>query len=193
MSKKKKKRQRRTSHRQPRPKLPLWLMLVGGLLLILGGLLAWKPISANQAPLQVNPEDIVYDEGLYAIHEMEEAQLDAIPFLPEDGPQPHLVIPDDFYNFNAVAPTAIVTHDFYLVNTGEAPLTITRAYTTCGCTTATISASVIPPGKAALVTIIFDAGYHDVRGQVVRRGLIIESNDRQQPEAEIWIQAAVTR
>ncbi len=193
MNTRKKRQKRRNRQRRRQQPLTLVLMVFGGLLLIVGGLLAWKPTAARQEPVQVDPEDIVYDEGLYAVHEMDGAQLDQIPFLPEDGPQPHLVIPEDFYNFSAISPTAVVQHDFYLVNTGEAPLTITRAYTTCGCTTATISATVIPPGKAALVTVVFDAGYHDVRGQVVRRGVIIENNDPEQPQAEVWIQAAVTR
>jgi hypothetical protein len=78
-----------------------------------------------------------------------------------------------------------------LVVAGDAPLTISRAYTTCGCTTAEISASVIPPGKVATVKMVFDAGYHDTRGQTVRRGLIIENNDPAQSEAEIWLVATV--
>ena len=78
-----------------------------------------------------------------------------------------------------------------LFNTGEAPLTISRAYTTCGCTTAEITARTIPPGKVASVTLTFDAGFHETAGQTVRRGLIIENNDPRNPKAEIWIQATV--
>jgi len=53
--------------------------------------------------------------------------------------------------------------------------------------------SVIPPGKVALLTVRFDADYHDVRGQAVRRGVILENNDRTQPQAEVWIQAQVSQ
>lgn len=71
-------------------------------------------------------------------------------------------------------------------------MTISRAYTTCGCTTAEISASVILPGQVATVKLVFDAGFHaDAAGQTVRRGLIIENNDPYQSEAEIWVQAAI--
>ena len=48
-------------------------------------------------------------------------------------------------------------------------------------------------GKAALIKLIFDAGFHDVRGQVVKRGIIIENNDRKASRAEIWVRAAVAR
>ena len=51
---------------------------------------------------------------------------------------------------------------------------------------------MIPPGKAALVTLVLDAGFHDVRGQTVRRGIIIENNDRSNAKAEIWTRASVT-
>jgi hypothetical protein len=58
---------------------------------------------------------------------------------------------------------------------------------------ADFSARIIPPGKAALITLIFDAGFHDVRGQVVKRGIVIENNDRKSSKAEIWVRAAVAR
>ena len=85
----------------------------------------------------------------------------------------------------------MVRRKFVIRNEGAAPLTIVRAYTTCGCTTAEFSARVIPPGKLAVVTLIFDAGFHDARGQTVDRGIIIENNDRDNSQAEIWTRAAV--
>jgi hypothetical protein len=70
-------------------------------------------------------------------------------------------------------------------------LTIHRAYTTCGCTTAEFSSTVIPTGKVAVMKIVLDAGFHDVRGQTVRRGVIIENNDPNNSQIEIWTQAKV--
>jgi hypothetical protein len=87
----------------------------------------------------------------------------------------------------------VVTYDFAITNLGEAPLTISRVYTTCGCTTADFTATVIPPGKVSIVTMRLDAGFHDVRGQTVRRGIIIENNDPKSPQVEIWTQATVRR
>ena len=91
----------------------------------------------------------------------------------------------------SIGPTDVVTYDFVITNMGEAPLTINRAYTTCGCTTASFTATVIPPGKVSLITMRMDAGYHDVRGQTVRRGIIIENNDLETPQVEIWAEASV--
>jgi hypothetical protein len=41
------------------------------------------------------------------------------------------------------------------------------------------------------VKVIFDAGFHDAAGQTVRRGVIMENNDPDQSQEEIWVQAAV--
>ncbi len=144
----------------------------------------------GQAGLQYTPDDVSYDQPFRAIHEMKPGPR--IPFLPSGQPQPKITVPENIHDFGRVKPTAVVTYTFPIVNTGDAPLTISRAYTTCGCTTADISTRVIPPGKVALVTLTFDAGFHDTRGQNVRRGLIIENNDRRQPKAEVWTRASVS-
>jgi len=123
---------------------------LGVVLLVLGGVLSRRGGKINAA-LEVHPEDVVYGEEIFAVHEMDGPQLDRIPFLPEDGPQPRVALPEAFYDFGEVGPTDVVEYTFYVVNVGDAPLTISRAYTTCGCTTARISARVIPPGKAAAV------------------------------------------
>ncbi len=124
-----------------------------------------------------------------AVHEMGAGP--AIPFLSEDQPQPRIEIPKDSHSFGSIGPKDVVSHTFVIRNSGDAPLTISRAFTTCGCTKARITARVIPPGKVALATLRFDAGFHDTRGQTVQRGLIIESNDRDDPQAEIWVHASV--
>ncbi|MDF1499775.1 MAG: DUF1573 domain-containing protein [Anaerolineales bacterium] len=143
----------------------------------------------STASFDYSEEDINYDQPFTAVHEMNQGP--PIPFLPKGGPQPRIAISETYYDFGKLGPTEIVTREFIIANTGEAPLTISRAYTTCGCTTAEFSSSLIPPGEVSVMTLIFDAGFHDVRGQTVRRGVIIENNDPQSSNAEIWVQASV--
>jgi hypothetical protein len=166
--------------------LTLALAFLGGaaLLIVLGVALANRPRPATAAG-----DDVVTGRAITAVHGMGEGP--EIPFLPQDGPQPNVVVPQASYDFGRIGAKDVVRHTFLLRNTGDAPLTISRAYTTCGCTTAEISADVIPPGKAVTAELTFDAGFHDSAGQTVRRGLIIESNDPYQPQAEIWVQADV--
>lgn len=151
---------------------------------------AASPTTADTAR-SYRPEDIAYDQPIVAVHEM--AAGPPIPFLPRGQPQPKIQVPQKFYDFGRIGPQDVVERTFIIRNTGDGPLTISRAYTTCGCTLAEISASVIPPGKVATIRLVFNAGFHDAAGQTVRRGLIIENNDPNQSQAEIWIQAAVQK
>ncbi len=43
------------------------------------------------------------------------------------------------------------------------------------------------------MTLTFDAGFHDVSGQTVRRGVIIENNDPNHPVLEIWVEVSVSQ
>ena len=193
MSKREARKRKMHGRRQRQQMTPIILVMLG--VLLLGG--AYFLVSSRNQPVVVTTassytaEDIVYGEPLQAIHEMTGSSAGLISFLPKDGPQPRIAVSEDFYGFGSIGATEVVTHDFVIQNLGEAPLTIHRAYTTCGCTTADFTATVIPPGKVVVMTLILDAGYHDVRGQTVRRGVIIESNDPDNSEIELWTQASV--
>lgn len=169
--------------------VPFWVVMVG-LLAVFGGVYLYlSNYSAEQPTLGYSEDQVVYDKPFQAIHEMGGGSL--IPFLAKDSPQPRIAVPEGTYNFGNIGPKAIVTYRFPVKNEGQAPLTISRAYTTCGCTTADFTARVIPPGKVSLVTLTFNAGFHDTRGQNVRRGLIIENNDPDQSKVEVWTRASV--
>ncbi len=148
-----------------------------------------------------NAIEVVTTQPLRAVHSTEMASGPGFPFqLPGGDPdavdgagQARIEIPVSFYDFGPIGAQAVVRRDFFIINSGTAALVISQAYTTCGCTTADLSASIIPPGKASRVTVVFDAGYHPVAGQTIRRGLVLETNDPNHPEAEIWVQASVAR
>ncbi len=183
--------ERAQKRRKQKRILPAIVLVVVGVGLVASAWYLLAGRSSAQTGIEINTEDVVKDQPLTAIHEMEPPSLASISFLPKDGPQPEISISEDFYDFGNIGPTDVVTYDFAIANTGEAPLTINRAYTTCGCTTADFTATVIPPGKMSVVTMRLDAGFHDVRGQTVRRGIIIENNDPKTPQVEIWAQASV--
>lgn len=173
----------------PRPELMIALIVIGGFVLLVAlGILISNRTVTGPAP-SVTGDDIVTGNKLLAVHEMGSGPR--IPFLPPGDPQPDVAVPESFHDFGRIGANDVVTRTFLVRNDGEAPLTISRAYTTCGCTTAEISADVIPPGKAVSVALRFDAGFHDAAGQTVRRGVILETNDPDQPQAEIWVQAEV--
>ncbi|MHA2428086.1 MAG: DUF1573 domain-containing protein [Candidatus Hermodarchaeia archaeon] len=190
-SKKKETRRKRIEKKRQEErmkKLGIGGILFSGILLVaFAGWSLWK----GQQPVDIDyaPEDISYELPLHAIHEMGEGP--PIPFLDKDNPQPQIEVNERYYDFGSIGPTDVVTREFVITNTGDAPLTISRAYTTCGCTTADFTSAIIPPGKVSIMTLILDAGFHDVSGQTVRRGVIIENNDPKRSSTEIWIQASV--
>ncbi len=181
---------RRRAAQRRRLAIPI-IVLGGALLIAAGGWLWWNGRLQTQAAFDYNPQDISYDQPLHAVHEMNAGP--PIPFLPKSEPQPRIAVNEDFHSFGVVGPTDIATHDFVIANIGDAPLTISRAYTTCGCTTADLTSALIPPGKVSIVTVTFDAGFHDTRGQTVRRGIILENNDPKNSNVELWLQASVSQ
>ena len=186
------KARRRDDRRHQARQKRYWILIIVlvGTALIGAGVYDFATGSTTaDTSLSYRPEDIVQEQAIVAVHEMGEGP--AIPFLPRNQPQPDIDIQEKFYDFGRIGPQDVTERTFIIRNVGNAPLTISRAYTTCGCTTAEISAGVIPPGKVATARLVFDAGFHDTAGQTVRRGLIIENNDPDQSQAEIWIQATV--
>ena len=163
----------------------MWLGLLAGLAIAVLGL-----ARAGAAPDAAAAVEIVYGEPLAAGHSLA-VQSNGTQASAQTGGRARAYLPEDYYDFGSLALDALVQHDFLLVNRGTAPLEIRAAYTTCGCTTAEVSASVIPPGKAARARLVFDAGFHPLPGQTVRRGLILETNDPDRPLVEIWVQARI--
>jgi hypothetical protein len=181
--------ERRQERQQRRSTLTI-VFAVLGLALISAGIYLYLRREQNvQAATAYTEADVAHEAPFVAEHEMGEGP--AIPFLISRDAQPNIVVLETRYDFGRIGPKDVVEKTFVIRNDGDAPLTISRAYTTCGCTTAEFSASVIPPGKVATVKVVFDAGFHDAAGQTVRRGIIIENNDPDQSQTEIWVQAAV--
>jgi hypothetical protein len=185
------KRQVREQRRARQEKQIIMGIAAAGILLLLFGVayVFWNDNKESTAAFTYRPADVIHEKPIRAVHDMNDGP--PIPFLPSGGPQPKITVSEIQYNFGSIGAREIVQRTFAIRNDGQAPLTISRAYTTCGCTVADFTATVIAPGKVSEITLIFDAGAHDSRGQIVRRGLIIENNDPRQSQVEIWIQAAV--
>lgn len=173
----------------------LWSAVLSALILASAGYSYWN--SAQTAKATHPPytqADVATERPFKTGHDhSQHLAPKPIPFLPKHQPQPQLTLSEAEYDFGSVGPTEVVTRTFVIHNTGKGTLTISRAFTTCGCTTAEFSSTVIPPGKVSLVTVKFDAGFHDTRGQTVKRGVIIEANDPNQPTTEIWLKASVRK
>lgn len=138
-------------------------------------------------------DDVQYGDVLYSIYTSDVSHQASIsPALSQ--PQPQIDLPASFGNMGRVTYGDTVEKTFVVRNEGESALTIHNIYSTCTFVTAELTASVISPGKAALLTITLHADeYPDEGGDLIRRGVVLHSDDPLQSETTVWIQARITR
>jgi hypothetical protein len=166
---------------------------IAGLLILsflIYGALMWGSVNTM---IFYKPEDVVYGKKFRAVHSMNfdpSSRQDTI-FQVGSTKKPEIKLSEQYYDFGEVDANQVLTRTFVIANLGQVPLKIIRAYTTCGCTMADFTAAEIPPGKVVLMTLQFDPSFHDMQGTTVRRGVMIETNDPDNPLQEIWIQASI--
>jgi hypothetical protein len=154
-------------------------------------LIVYRRNMSNE--FQYRPADIVYGEKIYAVHEIDKSNsfLRNKESAIDISLKPVLSLSEKYYDFGVVDTNQIVTRTFVIANIGKSPLVIFHAYSTCSCIIADFTADEIPSGKVILMTLKFDSGFHNLQNTTIRRGVILETNDPEQPTQEIWIQAKV--
>jgi len=78
-------------------------------------------------------------------------------------------------------------------NDGRAPLRVLGISTSCGCTTAVISMSVLQARGGARLEITFDPAAHGPVPGPARHAVYVRTDDPKTPEAEIEVRAVVLR
>lgn len=101
---------------------------------------------------------------------------------------PRLVVEEADFNFGQVFQGTKVEHTFRFRNAGETPLTVEKVRSSCGCTAALVSATLIPPGGTGEVKTTFDSGRF--RGAVVKT-VYLYANDPMQPVAQLHLRGTV--
>jgi hypothetical protein len=101
---------------------------------------------------------------------------------------PKLVVENTDFSFGEVFQGSKVEHTFSFRNAGDAPLTIEKVRSSCGCTAALLSATLIPPGGTGEIRTTFDSGRF--RGAVVKT-VYLYVNDPVQPVAQFHLRGTV--
>ncbi|HSJ55293.1 MAG TPA: DUF1573 domain-containing protein [Anaerolineae bacterium] len=109
---------------------------------------------------------------------------------PADVAVARLDLPSASHDFGLLPKRPNVAHVSAVQNTGAVDLVIQNLVTSCGCTTAELSSSVIPPGRRADLKVVFDPDYHPTEGEVVRL-VWFATNDPTQPWVELRFTAEV--
>jgi hypothetical protein len=200
MSKKHKKRSRsRYKNRSVGANPLVWLGGILGIIVVMATLNLWQSGAFAKPPEPSRSEGpgelLPLAEGVRPLsggHDM--ALIPQEPPAPQAAPEgaslPHLDLPTTSYDFGRIAGNPDVAHIFAVQNTGTEALEIWNLVTSCGCTTAELSSSVIPPGQRADLTVVFDPDFHRTEGETVRL-VWFATNDPTQPWAEVRIEADV--
>lgn len=75
--------------------------------------------------------------------------------------------------------------DLVVRNLGDRPLTVAGVSTSCGCTKATLTPMIIPPGGEAGLHIVYDSDAHREDLGLVERFVFISSDDPDENEVRI--------
>ncbi|MCC5915764.1 MAG: DUF1573 domain-containing protein [Cryomorphaceae bacterium] len=67
------------------------------------------------------------------------------------------------HDFGQIEQGEVVTHDFTFTNTGDAPLVITSARGSCGCTVPDYPKTPVAPGESGVIKVSFDSNGRDGR------------------------------
>jgi len=74
-----------------------------------------------------------------------------------DGPQPEFSFSEENHDFGSIEEGTLAKHDFTFTNTGEAPLIITSASGSCGCTVPSWPREPIAPGETGTIHVEFNS------------------------------------
>ena len=101
---------------------------------------------------------------------------------------PEITAPQDRFDFGSIEQGKKVTHSFEIRNSGDALLQIREVDASCGCTEATASAALVPPGSSARVKVVFDSS--DFSGKV-QESINVVTNAANQPNYPLSIEGRV--
>ena len=94
------------------------------------------------------------------------------------------------FDFGRISPDKKVSHLYKVTNTGNAILSITNVRPACGCTSTVTGQWSVKPGDSTEIEATFDP-----KGQrgIVRKSIVVVSNDPQTPELTLTFDAEVVQ
>ncbi len=101
---------------------------------------------------------------------------------------PRISLSKDSHDFGVISQYGgTVEETFEVENIGTETLKIGDIMTSCSCTTATISKTEIEVDSKAILTVVFDPNFHEEPVGRFKRTVFIQTNDRNNTEAEVVI------
>ncbi len=101
---------------------------------------------------------------------------------------PEMAVDQPAFDFGSIYQGKKAEHIFTIRNSGDSPLVIKSVRPSCGCTAASITTSVIPPGKAGGIKSSFDST--NFTG-AVKKTIEVNTNDFRSPTSTLTLQGMV--
>lgn len=101
--------------------------------------------------------------------------------------QAEIYVPESIHYFDTLQQGDRCEHFFYVKNTGNEPLIINTAKTSCGCDVATWPMEPIPPQGTAFIQYKYDSK----RIGPINKSMTIESNDPDSPYLVVRVKGFV--
>ena len=104
---------------------------------------------------------------------------------PAPATAPAIFCEQPVFDFGVADNSQTVSHEYVIVNRGDATLEISQVRPSCGCTVANISQRSVPPGGEARVTAQLNL---TGRQGPQHKAITVESNDPKQPQLTLMLQ-----
>lgn len=104
------------------------------------------------------------------------------------GALPQIHVENDSFDFGEIYRGEKVAHTFSFLNKGDAPLNIEKVRSSCGCTAAVPSNSVVASGESAELRATFDSGRF--QGQISKT-IYLYTNDPIRKVVQFYIRGTV--
>ncbi len=101
---------------------------------------------------------------------------------------PDIVVKDARFEFDSVLEDTVITHDFIILNSGDAPLVIEKVKTSCGCTTADYTREMMPGAGGKISIKAKTSGY---AGRRFSKTVTVLTNDPNHREVVLYISGKV--
>jgi hypothetical protein len=95
------------------------------------------------------------------------------------------------HDFGTVAKGKLAVVDLPVRNIGDGALTVFSVSTSCGCTKATLTPMVVPPGTDANLHIVYDSAAHPSDMGLIERHIFIASDDPDEADVKIEFRVVV--
>jgi hypothetical protein len=92
------------------------------------------------------------------------------------------------YDFGEIVQGDAASHSFVLRNAGTADLTIAEVRTTCGCTVASPTKTVLAPGETSTIAVTYNSAN---QSGPQRKRIVVVSDDPAAPEFDLTIHGTV--